>query len=155
MGNYDVDCVSFLKIDRHIEYAGMLYQGAPNGYGVVIDNLHRNITLGIFAAWELKTAYQNELSELLQKADAFQAATFYETNIFLGEVFCQRKKGVRQGIAITPLHLYIGAFPLTGNMKRVIGKRFDLSGQMTHGTWEIPIADIYEERGWTRPEFPF
>lgn len=97
MGNFDVDCVSFLKIDRHIEYAGMLYQGAPNGYGVVIDNLHRNITLGIFAAWELKTAYQNELSELLQKADAFQAATFYETNIFLGEVFCQREKGVRQG----------------------------------------------------------
>lgn len=159
--------ISFIRNGEDAEYCGMIDFNdddieSANGYGIFFDNIECSAALAIFRNGEMEEILPDELEWIMPKMWRMQSAEFYKTRVYVGDITSEASheqnphlSTSRYGIAILENGMYIGEFPAGKKMKQVIGKYFDLSGNIYEGKFKLPI---YEEPNWNDVDggiFPF
>ena len=131
----------------------------PLGYGLVENDERGSFGLYLAAANE---NFEEEGMYLFNHCQKVQSANFYGSNVYIGDITSKASwygsshySTSRYGLAILKNGMYVGEFPAGFKMKRVIGKFFDLNGNVYSGMFTLPIdqdPDWIDDDGGS---FPF
>ncbi|MBQ0156414.1 MAG: hypothetical protein KBT22_07555 [Bacteroidales bacterium] len=158
-----VDKVSRIELDSNRYFWGMTdSEGEALGYCLYIDEENKSLALVVADSNDIEIILEEETDFLFSKCWRLQTEEFYHNNFFVGDIVSKAAhqednsySTSRYGAVIMPHGMYIGEFPAGHKMKVVIGKFFDINGNVYEGTFKLPIK---ENPNWNDPvgeNFPF
>lgn len=161
----DSDEITIKRIklqDGEMTFWGMVDEDdSPLGYGLIEIESSNAMSL-VFHDYDEIHNFEDECQFLFDNCHRVQSACFYGSNAYIGDITSKASwyesshySTSRYGVAILKEGMYVGEFPAGFKMKKVIGRFYDLNGDVWSGVFNLPIE---QDPDWIDKDggiFPF